>query len=102
MKRLIFLFLMFVMIAGCGTSRKTVFFEKVTSQPFSIIDSLNISYNLNIPSNFKLWNKTHFIGSDSVTTTIYLISKKENKNLYIFSITEKENNKNILLKFRQE
>ena len=50
MKKLIFLFLT-LLIVGCATTRKTVFFERVTPQTLSVIDSLNTVHGLSVPTN---------------------------------------------------
>lgn len=83
MKKLIFLFLT-LLIVGCATTRKTVFFERVTPQPLSVIDSLNTVHGLSVPTNLDSWGKTYFIGSDSVMTTVYVLTEKKDKVLYIF------------------
>lgn len=56
MKKLIFLFLT-LLIVGCATTRKTVFFERVTPQPLSVIDSLNTVHGLSVPTNLDSWGK---------------------------------------------
>lgn len=76
MKKLIFLFLT-LLIVGCATTRKTVFFERVTPQPLSVIDSLNTVHGLSVPTNLDSWGKTYFIGSDSVMTTVYVLTEKK-------------------------
>lgn len=102
MKKLIFLFLT-LLIVGCATTRKTVFFERVTPQPLSVIDSLNTVHGLSVPTNLDSWGKTYFIGSDSVMTTVYVLTeKKKDKVLYIFSVTQTAGKDNVLFKFRQE
>lgn len=101
MKKLVFLFLT-LLIVGCGTTRKTVFFERVTPQPLSVIDSLNTVHGLSAPTNFETWGKTYFIGSDSVMTTVYFLTEKKDKVLYIFSVTETAGKNDVILKFRQE
>lgn len=101
MKKLIFLFLT-LLIVGCATTRKTVFFERVTSQPLSVIDSLNTVHGLSVPTNLDSWGKTYFIGSDSVMTTVYVLTEKKGKVLYIFSVTQTAGKDDVLFKFRQE
>lgn len=81
MKKLVFLFLT-LLIVGCGTTRKTVFFERVIPQPLSVIDSLNTVHGLSVPTNLDSWGKTYFIGSDSVMTTVYVLTEKK-KTLYL-------------------
>lgn len=80
MKKLIFLFLT-LLIVGCATTRKTVFFERVTPQPLSVIDSLNTVHGLSVPTNLDSWGKTYFIGSDFVMTTVYVLTEKKGKVL---------------------
>lgn len=63
MKKLIFIFLT-LLIVGCATTRKTVFFERVTPQPLSVIDSLNTVHGLNVPTQFQL--------ADAATVTVVL------------------------------
>lgn len=101
MKKLVFLFLT-LLIVGCGTTRKTVFFERVTSQPLSVIDSLNTVHGLSVPTNLGSWGKTYFIGSDSVMTTVYVLTEKKKDTLFIFSVTETAGKENIIFKFRKE
>ena len=101
MKKLIFLFLT-LLIVGCATTRKTVFFERVTPQPLSVIDSLNTVHGLSVPTNLDSWGKTYFIGSDSVMTTVYVLTEKKDKVLYIFSVTKTAGKDDVLFKFRQE
>ena len=101
MKKLVFL-LLTLLIVGCGTTRKTVFFERVTPQPFSVIDSLNTVHGLSVPTNFNSWDKTYFIGSDSLMTTIYVLTERKKDTLFIFSVTETAGKKNVILKFRRE
>lgn len=101
MKKLIFLFLT-LLIVGCATTRKTVFFERVTQQPLSVIDSLNTVHGLSVPTNLDSWGKTYFIGSDSVMTTVYVLTEKKDKVLYIFSVTQTAGKDDVLFKFRQE
>ena len=101
MKKLVFLFLT-LLIVGCATTRKTVFFERVTPQPLSVIDSLNTVHGLSVPTNLDSWGKTYFIGSDSVMTTVYVLTEKKDKVLYIFSVTQTAGKDDVLFKFRQE
>ena len=101
MKKLIFLFLT-LLIVGCATTRKTVFFERVTPQPLSVIDSLNTVHGLSVPTNLDSWGKPYFIGSDSVMTTVYVLTEKKGKVLYIFSVTQTAGKGDVLFKFRQE
>ena len=101
MKKRIFLFLT-LLIVGCATTRKTVFFERVTPQPLLVIDSLNTVHGLSVPTNLDSWGKTYFIGSDSVMTTVYVLTEKKDKVLCIFSVTQTAGKDNVLFKFRQE
>lgn len=101
MKKLVFIFLT-LLIVGCGTTRKTVFFERVTPQPLSVIDSLNTVHGLSVPTNLDSWGKTYFIGSDSVMTTVYVLTEKKKDTLFIFSVTETAGKENVIFKFRKE
>lgn len=101
MKKLIFLFLT-LLIVGCATTRKTVFFERVTPQPLSVIDSLNTVHGLSVPTNLDSWRKTCFIENDSVVTTVYVLTEKKDKVLHIFSVTQTVGKDDVLFKFRQE
>lgn len=101
MKKFLFLFLT-LLIIGCATTRRTVFFERVTPQPISVLDSLSAAHDLNIPTNHELWNKTYFLGNDSVATTVYVLTEKKDKILYIFSVTQTTGKDEVILKFRQE
>jgi hypothetical protein len=101
MKKLVFLSLT-LLIVGCGTTRKTVFFERVTPQPLSVIDSLNTVHGLSVPTNLDSWGKTYFIGSDSVMTTVYVLTEKKKDTLFIFSVTETAGKENVIFKFRKE
>lgn len=101
MKKLVFLFLT-LLIVGCRATRKTVFFERVTPQPLSVIDSLNTVHGLSVPTNLNSWSKTYFIGNDSVMTTVYVLTEKKKDTLFIFSVTEKAGKENVIFKFRTE
>lgn len=68
MKKLIFLFLT-LLIVGCATTRKTVFFERVTPQPLSVIDSLNTVHGLSVPTNLDSWGTS--FGRGGYTTLPY-------------------------------
>lgn len=93
-KKLVFLFLT-LLIVGCGATRKTVFFERIIPQPLSVIDSLNTVHGLSVPTNLDSWGKTYFIGSDSVMTTVYVLTEKK-KTLY-FSVPETAGKENVII-----
>ena len=76
--------------------------DEETDIPLSVIDSLNTVYGLSVPTNLDSWGKTYFIGSDSVMTTVYVLTKKKDKVLYIFSVTQTAGKDDVLFKFRQE
>lgn len=98
MKKLIFI-LIFILTC-CGVS-KNIYFEQKTPTPQVIIDSLSNKHLLDI-TDYKDWIEIQYFGNDSVITSIYTKTLQNNDSLYIFSITEKENQDSVLLRFRRE
>lgn len=99
MKKLIFI-LIFILTC-CGISRN-IYLEYKTPEPQLVIDSLYNRYNLIDTSKYENWHKIQYFGSDSIVTSTYTKIFEVEDSLYITSITEKENQDTVLLRFRKE
>lgn len=99
MKKLIFI-LIFILTC-CGIS-KNIYLEYQTPEPQLVIDSLYNRYNLIDTSKYENWHKIQYFGSDSIVTSTYTKIFEVEDSLYITSITEKENQDTVLLRFRKE
>lgn len=99
MKKLIFIIIL--LLTCCGIS-KNIYLEYKTPEPQLIVDSLYNKYNLIDTSKYENWHKIQYFGSDSVITNTYTEIFQIEDSLYIISITEKENQDTVLLRFRKE
>lgn len=99
MKKLIFAIIF--LLTCCGIS-KNVHLEYKTPESQHVIDSLYNRYNLIDTSKYENWNKIQYFGSDSIITNIYTEIYHIEDSLYIISVTEKENQDTVLLRFRKE
>lgn len=99
MKNLIFVIIF--LLTCCGIS-KNIYLEYKTPEPQLIVDSLYNKYNLIDTSKYENWHKIQYFGSDSVITNTYTEIFQIKDSLYIISITEKENQDTVLLRFRKE
>ena len=99
MKHLIFVIIF--LLTCCGIS-KNIYLEYKTPEPQLIVDSLYNKYNLIDTSKYENWHKIQYFGSDSVITNTYTEIFQIKDSLYIISITEKENQDTVLLRFRKE
>lgn len=99
MKKLIFAIIF--LLTCCGIS-KNIYLEYKTSEPQLVIDSLYNRYNLIDTSKYENWRKIQYFGNDSLITSTYTEIFEIEDSLYITSITEKENQDTVLLRFRKE
>ena len=99
MKNLIFVIIF--LLTCCGIS-KNIYLEYKTPEPQLIVDSLYNKHNLIDTSKYENWYKIQYFGSDSVITNTYTEIFQIKDSLYIISITEKENQDTVLLRFRKE
>lgn len=99
MKKLIFAIIF--LLTCCGIS-KNIYLEYKTPEPQLVIDSLYNRYNLIDTSKYENWHKIQYFGSDSLVTSTYTEIFEIEDSLYITSITEKENQDTVLLRFRKE
>ena len=99
MKNLIFVIIF--LLTCCGIS-KNIYLEYKTPEPQLIVDSLYNKYNLIDTSKYENWHKIQYFGSDSIITNTYTEIFQIEDSLYIISITEKENQDTVLLRFRKE
>lgn len=99
MKKLIFVIIF--LLTCCGIS-KNIYLEYKTPEPQLVIDSLYNRYNLIDTSKYENWHKIQYFGSDSLVTSTYTEIFEIEDSLYITSITEKENQDTVLLRFRKE
>ena len=95
------IFIIIFLLTCCGIS-KNIYLECYTSEPQLIIDSLYNKYNLIDTSKYENWHKIQYFGSDSIITNTYTEIFEIEDSLYITSITEKENQDTVLLRFRKE
>ena len=95
------IFVIIFLLTCCGIS-KNIYLEYKTPEPQLIVDSLYNKYNLIDTSKYENWHKIQYFGSDSIITNTYAEIFQIEDSLYIISITEKENQDTVLLRFRKE
>lgn len=95
------IFVIIFLLTCCGIS-KNIYLEYKTPEPQLIVDSLYNKYNLIDTSKYENWHKIQYFGSDSIITNTYTEIFQIEDSLYIISITEKENQDTVLLRFRKE
>lgn len=93
-------------IISCGSTKNfpTRFWEKLTSTPEKIIDSIRKADTLfQIPINYvESWNRSMYITSDSVMTTQYVAVTSKKDTVCVISITSTEGDSISLIKYRKE
>ena len=95
------IFAIIFLLTCCGIS-KNIYLEYKTPEPQCVIDSLYNKYNLIDTSKYENWHKIQYFGSDSVITNTYTEIFQIEDSLYVTSITKKENQDTVLLRFRRE
>lgn len=109
MKNLLIAFLSILIIGfiiSCGSTKNfpTSFFEKFTSAPEKIIDSIKKADTLlQIPVDYlKEWNKSMYVTSDSLMTTQYVAVTQKGDTTCIISVTSISGDSISLIKYRKE
>lgn len=109
MKNLLIVFLSALIlgfIISCGSTKNfpTSFFEKLTTTPEKVIDSIKKADTLlKIPVNYlKEWNKSMYITSDSLMTTQYVAVTQKGDTTCIISVTSISGDSISLIKYRKE
>ena len=109
MKNLLIVFLSALIlgfIISCGSTKNfpTSFFEKFTTAPEKVIDSIKKADTLlKIPVNYlKEWNKSMYITSDSLMTTQYVVVTQKGDTTCIISVTSISGDSISLIKYRKE
>lgn len=94
------------LIISCRSTKNfpTSFFEKLTSAPERVIDSIKKADTLiSIPLNYlSKWNKSMYVTSDSVMTTQYVAVTQKGDTTFIISVTSIDGDSISLIKYRKE
>lgn len=104
MKKLIFIVL--IILTSCSTINNinnklnVEFYNYITNKPNYILDSISIANNIKL-NNYITWNKSYFVTQDSIKTIQYINGINKNDTLYIFSVTNRNDDK-VIIKFRIE
>ena len=109
MKNLLIVFLSALIlgfIISCGSTKNfpTSFFEKFTTAPEKVIDSIKKADTLlQIPVDYlKEWNKSMYVTSDSLMTTQYVAVTQKGDTTCIISVTSISGDSISLIKYRKE
>ena len=89
-----------LMFVSCVTF-KPQFANFKTVEPQQIVDSIYNSVGIK-SGQFDLWDKTMFVGSDSVITTQFISYQKVDKRVIIISVIQKSNDSVFNVKYRKE
>lgn len=95
------------LIFSCASSTKsfpTQFFEKISSTPEKIIDSIKKADTLDQISTDYIsdWNKSHYVTSDSLITTQYVVVTQKGDTTCVISVTSVAGDSISLIKYRKE
>lgn len=109
MKNLLTLFIAAIIIGfiiSCGSIKNfpTKFFEKLSSTPEKVIDSIKKADTLlHISSDYlNEWNKSMYATSDSLITTQYVAVTHKGDTTCVISVTSVSGDSISLIKYRKE